>query len=318
MVMLLAAALALAAGLALQRGGVCAVLAVREAIEDRRWRRFVSFVECAAWSLIGLLAADAAGWMSVGDWPAQPSLSLALLGGATFGAGALINGACAFGTIGRIAAGESAFLAMPVGFVAGALGARMLGASAGHASGAAFSSPAFAFVISVLVAFALLRLWSGAEAAPGLRAAIGRFMAPQWPPPLAMAVMAGASVSLMLLVYSWPYTSLLVDVASRAGVQVLERALLACALLAGAFVGAWSAGRFALRTPRPRALTASLCGGALMGAGATLVPGGNDALVLIGIPLLQPAAFAAYAAMIAAIALGFLARRYLTRAQRMC
>jgi toxin CptA len=46
----------------------------------------------------------------------------------------------------------------------------------------------------------------------------------------------------------------------------------------------------------------SVAGGALMAAGSLLIPGSNDALVLIGLPLLHPHAWLAFAVMCLVIA----------------
>lgn len=308
---LLAAALAVIAGFALQRGSICAVKAVREGVVARDWRGFVALLECSAWALLGLLGAAGFGLIQLHGWPTQPSIFLALLGGAIFGAGALINGACALGTVGRLAAGEAAFLAMPVGFVLGALGARELGARTEHAAAFAFAGPALVLILAALTGLGLYRMWLAWRAAPNGAAIVSHLAAPHWPPALAMAITALANVGLFALVYSWPYTTLLVDVASGMNMDTLARAALALALVLGAGLGAASAGRFAWRAPTRAALAECFAGGALMGAGGALIPGGNDALILIGLPLLQPAAFAAYAAMVAAIALGFSARRRL-------
>ncbi len=53
--------------------------------------------------------------------------------------------------------------------------------------------------------------------------------------------------------------------------------------------------------PRPSWLR-NLGGGALMGLGTALLPGGNDALVLYGIPSLSPHALPALATMVIGIA----------------
>ena len=90
------------------------------------------------------------------------------------------------------------------------------------------------------------------------------------------------------------------------------RAVLALALVFGAGAGALSAGRFKWRAPGLHAAASCFFGGVLMGAGGALIPGGNDALVLLGMPLLQLSAFAAYAAMTAMIAAGFWLRRQRT------
>ncbi len=305
----LALALAFLAGFALQRGNICAVLAVREVVEERDWRRFAAILECAVWALAGLLIAEALALMRRSEWPAQPSFLLATFGGAAFGAGALLNGACAFGTIGRLAAGEWGFVAMPAGFFLGAAGAHALGAVAPAGESAALSGPLLAPTIAALAAFAAFRLWSAWRAAPGPAAMLATVRAAHWPPALAMAVTGLANVALLTLVFAWPYTTLLVDVALGHAMDVALRVLLIALLVGGAIIGALSAGRFMLRGPSPAGAASSLAGGALMGAGAMLIPGGNDGLVLLGLPLLQPSAFAAYAAMAGVIALGFAARR---------
>ena len=50
-------------------------------------------------------------------------------------------------------------------------------------------------------------------------------------------------------------------------------------------------------------------GGVVMGWGSLLIPGSNDGLILIGIPLLQPDAWLGFASMFAAIAAAMLISR---------
>ena len=317
MAWLFALPLAVVAGFALQRGHICAVIAVREAVKERRYARFLSFVECAAWALIGLLFVHAMGWMALGAWPQPPSLLFAALGGALFGIGALVNGACAFGSVGRLAAGETSFLAMVPGFMLGVVVASNVGAIAMNGATPTvllLHGPVFALLVIGLLAFALWRLWSAKRAASTPTAAFQHFTAPRWPPALAMAVIALVNVVLMLLVFAWPYTTLLIDVTLTRGMDFLVRSLIVAALVAGAFWGAQSAGKFTLRGAGVREIATRFGGGVLMGSGAAMIPGGNDALVLLGLPLLQPTALAAYAAMIAVIAAGFTLQRATTAA----
>lgn len=314
MLFVVAPALAFIAGFALQRGGICIVIAVREAVELGRWRRFLSFLECSAWAMIGLLIVNAMGWMALGAWPQQASIPLALLGGAVFGAGALVNGACAFGSAGRFAAGELSFLAFIPGFVTGAALVTVTGGAVAMRPEPQAQLPNAVVVVLVLAltAFAVWRLWTAWRDAPTFTQTVARLRAPHWPAPLAMAVIAFANVALLTIVFAWPYTTLLVDYALSRGMDLLARTAIVLVFLAGAGVGAASAGRFKLRGASWSELGARLGGGALMGFGAALIPGGNDALVLLGLPLLQPTAFAAYAAMAAVIAAGFAARRATT------
>lgn len=309
----LAAALAFIAGFAVQRGGICAVRAVRDAVEEGDGRRFLALLECAGWAALLLLLANAAGLMRVPAWPAQASFPLAILGGALFGAGALINGACAFGTMGRLAAGELSFLAMPAGFVPGAVIAAYFAMQPRAQASFGIGAPWLWVLAFVLALFAGYRLYTAWRDAPDFSTAARRLRGAHWPPALAMAVTAFANVALLLLAASWPYTTLLVDAALMQGSDFALRATLVALFALGAFAGAWSAGRFAVRAPNFAALGASFAGGALMGAGAALTPGGNDALVLVGMPLMQPSAFAAYASMTGVIGLGFLTRRLARR-----
>jgi hypothetical protein len=62
-------------------------------------------------------------------------------------------------------------------------------------------------------------------------------------------------------------------------------------------------------TPR-RAWLRNIFGGVLMGIGVALAPGGNDALVLYGIPSLSPHALPAFLAMAAGIAAALLVMRH--------
>jgi toxin CptA len=91
-------------------------------------------------------------------------------------------------------------------------------------------------------------------------------------------------------------------------------------LLFGALlVGATSAGITRAmrgeRSRRPRVTLSQLArclgGGALMGWASLMIPGGNDSLVLVAMPLLRPYAWVAFAAMCVAIGAVSLSRSVL-------
>jgi len=60
-------------------------------------------------------------------------------------------------------------------------------------------------------------------------------------------------------------------------------------------------GSFRLRRPEGRRAGVHLAAGTLMGFGAAMAPGGNDALILNTIPNLSPHALPTFAAMLAGI-----------------
>jgi len=303
--------LAFIVGYAMQRGGICAVLAARELIETGRWARFQSFLECAAWAMLGLLIADAIMVKPLQTWTWPTLLPNAAAGGVLFGAGALLNGACAFGSASRLTAGEISFAALIAGFVGGAAVAQhlMTRAETAHAALAFVMGPVFLLAVIGVCSFALWRAAGLLALGAGPRAMVARLRAPVWPPALAMFIIALANVGLILVAPNWPYTSLLVDIATGRHNGDATRVFFALFLLGGGVVGALTAGRFKLRTGTIIDWGVRSAAGAIMGVGAALIPGGNDALVLLGMPLLQPVAFVAYAAMIATIAFGFWAQR---------
>jgi hypothetical protein len=98
------------------------------------------------------------------------------------------------------------------------------------------------------------------------------------------------------------------------GEDLARRALMALMFLAGAVAGGVAGGDFRLAPGRALIWLRSGAGGALMAAGAALVPGGNDAMLLVGLPLLLPNLIAAYAAMAGTLMLiEYVARRFSPR-----
>jgi toxin CptA len=92
--------------------------------------------------------------------------------------------------------------------------------------------------------------------------------------------------------------------------SVAARTVLGVALLAGAALGGWTAGRFRSMPIAAAQALRCLGGGVLMGRGSLLIPGGNDGLILVAMPLARPYAWLAFATMCVTIALARLwARR---------
>ena len=114
-------------------------------------------------------------------------------------------------------------------------------------------------------------------------------------------------LAMLLLVGAWAYTDALASLARGMTASLAARLALAVALLAGAIWGGWTAGRFRATRISAAALLRCTAGGALMGAGTLLIPGSNDGLILVGMPLLWPYAWVGFATMCAAIGLARLA-----------
>lgn len=287
----LVAALVLLAGYATQRGSVCAVRATNELVLERKASRYIGFFFCAACGLLVMALGQVLGRPVFAQYTGLPLSLAAIAGGAIVGVGAYINGRCAFGTVAELGSGRLSRLATLLGFIAGTvLGDR---AHMGVADFPTLASPLLALAAPTTMALAaastaVLGAWLARLARPN--------PPPEWTPLQAMAVIGLGNGVLLVLARSWPYTSLLMQLA-RGGYDGLARgATMAVVFVLGAVAGGMVRG-FDLQAGTTRDWLRALAGGTVMGIGAVLVPGGNDAMLLVGVPLLLPNLLAAYVAM---------------------
>lgn len=119
---------------------------------------------------------------------------------------------------------------------------------------------------------------------------------------------------MLLLVGAWAYTDVLAELARGMAGNLITGSLLLVALFLGAMLGGWTAGRFrSTRISLAQSLNC-LLGGLLMGWGTLLIPGGNDGLILVGLPLLWPYAWVAFLTMCMSIGVASLAQKAFTGA----
>jgi Sulphur transport len=295
-------------GFAIQRGGTCTVAAAQEWVESGRIARLSAMGEAALWVAGGLVLLQALGLLAP---HARATVSFAatgwtVLGGALLGLGAWVNRACVFGAIARLGSGEWAYAATPIGFYLGCLTVPTLFAPPlpqTHAEASLLLQFASWFALP-FAAFIAWRLLGAARRRPA-----GPLH------PHAATVLIGITfLATLLLAGAWAYTDVLAELARpHDGMtpELLGRSLLLFALLGGALWGGWSAGRLRRTRLRAAAVLRCLLGGILMGWGSLLIPGGNDGLILIGLPLLLPYAWIAFATMFGVIALALRLQRRL-------
>ena len=162
-----------------------------------------------------------------------------------------------------------------------------------------------------LVPIAVYMLWRGRAAlrAVGRGGNFGKI----WAPHQATVVIGAAFVVMMLTVGNWAYTQVLADAARGMVAGLSVKLALFGGLLAGSITGGWTAGLISPVRPAAKELARCLIGGGMMGAGSLLIPGGNDGLILLGLPLVLPYAWVALASMVVAIILGMLVERKFSR-----
>jgi len=316
MALLGAASLAAIMGFAIQRGATCTVAAVEELMHERKAQRLLGLMEASSWVGGGLLIAHSLGWLM--QLPAGRVLGWQTVAGAALlGVGAFVNRACVFGAVARLASGEWAYLAAPFGFYLGCVAFAHLphGASPPLLEGGSLVLQAPGWV-AVWVACAMAwRVVAGVRAA-GQNASLDeryhkRLLASAWSPGPATVVIGVAFLFLLLIAGAWAYTDVLAEWARGAMGANITRMLLLFALFGGAAWGGWTAGRFRFARPRPAQIARCLIGGALMGWGSQWIPGSNDGLILMGVPLLWPYAWVALLTMGASIAISIKLQRAL-------
>lgn len=297
-------------GLAIQRGTTCTVVALDELLRTRRPTRLLAIVEASVWVGGGLLLAHA--FAQLHETPADYAVTRwTLLGAALLGIGAVVNRGCIFGTVARFGSGEWAYAATPVGFFVGSMSVQTVFAPPAPqvvpAGSPVLDAPAW--VAWLFVGFALFRL-------ARLFTQRGTSKAQWWSPHAATTVIGITFVGMFLLAGAWAYTDVLVDVVRGMAHSVAARALLALALLLGAIAGGII--DRPLRGVPVTAVAVARCfmGGVLMGWGGLLVPGGNDGLILLGMPLLWPYAWAAFAVMCVVITLSLMLAQRLSVRRR--
>ncbi len=104
---------------------------------------------------------------------------------------------------------------------------------------------------------------------------------------MATTVIGITFLAMLLLVGAWAYTDVLAELA-RGMAASLARPLRCCCSRCwpARRWGGWTAGRFARHAPSSRRSSLRcFAGGVLMGWGSLLIPGGNDGLILVGMPL---------------------------------
>jgi uncharacterized protein len=298
--MLATTALLFLIGYASQRAGVCMVRAVREVIERRRVHRLAGFTLAAATAMIVMGVAEwlgAAPFMTI--LGTAPNLH-AVAGGILFGLGSLLGGHCAMGLLASLTNGElwrSASIATMI------VAALLLGPSM---SSAVLMLPALPPAPSPLTGHVGLALTLGGIMAAAASTYIYRrigWKRPRggWSPLIAMGLIGAASGILFALDRQWVYTSRIAELAYGTATATVMTLAGLFALIGGMVIAALAGGTFKLKLGSAHEWLRAAAGGLMMGAGATLVPGGNDAMLFTGLPLLLPNLLIGYAAFTATL-----------------
>lgn len=276
-------------GFANQRGGTCTVAAIEEVIRSGGFTRLLAVLEASLWVGCGLVVLQALGALPAMPPGYAPRL-LTVGGGVLFGVGAVVNGACLFGTVARFGSGEWAYAATPVGLFVGSL------ATVGVQAADRLPHPSVVLAASAFSLLAAAGLLLARLASHGMTIRRRRrpILEHIWSPHVATTLIGVTFLIAFVTAGHWDYADFLTELAHGQTQGWPGKTLLAAALIAGAVVGGWTAGRLRLVRPTRSELLKRFVGGTLMGAGASLIPGGNTGLILLGMPMLWPYAWLAF------------------------
>jgi len=279
-------------GFANQRGPICTVGAIREIVTERRYVRFAALLEAAIWVGAGLVILEGSALL-----PRVPhgygTNAATLLGGALLGLGSFINGTCAIGTIARIGARHWGYLGTLIGFLLGSV-AMLWHPAPSQLDDTSIILMASAWLMATCIVVLAGRLLMHGQSI--WRASV-RPMGYVWSPHIATSVVGVSFLVALVAVGSWSYTDTLAALVRGTAFDLPLNLLLFGALFLGALIGGWTTPVPGSGLPKGAPPGRCLLGGGLMGIGAAMVPGGNDSLLLIGMPLLLPYAWVAFASM---------------------
>jgi len=314
--------LAAAIGFTAQQASLCTVRAVAEVLSTRRGLMLLSFVKTVLWVFVLtqlLLLLWPGAVRPATGWSLSPQ---AVAGGVIFGLGAAVNGGCSVTVISKLANGRLAMLANLLGLIMGLFATLFLTREITAAAPQEAPRLAAGFEPWLLAATAGLGLWALWEVQRLWRSRAreltwrARVTAESYRLSTAAALLGISNALLYALNGAWAYTGTLgqftkASIGEASSPVPILWGLLA-ALIAGAALSGWHRKTLSLRLGGWRDWSRHFAGGILMGAGAAMIPGGNDVLLLHGIPNLSAHALPAFAGIVIGIAVALILGRRMT------
>lgn len=292
-------------GASAHRAGLCTVKAVSEVVTTHRARLIVSFLKASLWTT-GILA-----WAALLGAPVElgqrPFLASGLAGGLIFGIGAGLNGACSFSTLARLADGHFVMVFTLIGWAVAILSFQQFHPGFHIAAAGSAVPSAMAFPLSVWMLWEMRNLWRRRVATlSGIRTGY-------WSLSSAVLLIAVANSALLLVGRSWSFTSTALCSAGEFPITPCQHTGMLWTISVAAMVTMIGSSlmrrSFRIRRTTVKAALRHLTAGLAMGTGASLIPGGNDGLILFGLPAFSPHALPSWTAIVAGITLSLFALR---------
>lgn len=293
--------LAFGVGFSSRRGGICLVAATAEIIETGKAKTLLFVIEAMIVSLAITVPAMLLFPTSFQGSQSYGLSFLFIIGAFLYGVGGAINGGCALGSMNKLMSGHVNFFGTIIGIGIG-LAIPLVFAHKSTAlinewimSNASTRGYLFA-IVAVVWLVVLWRLWHHAfRNTHSFQELVQQFIHSALSRNVLAIFMLGACAALLFLMlgHSWDYTSWIwrfqreyLVGASRitASSQFITVSITTMALMLGVFTASIVAHSFQLRLFSISRFLTKLVAGGLMGYGAHYIYGGNDTLVLYGLP----------------------------------
>ena len=294
-------------GYAMKRGGLCTYAAVVQIVNERRFERMMVFLGVAAWATLIILPLH---WI----FPSQISLSfthnnllIATVGGAILGLGAFLNRGCFFGTFVALVSGNINYIATLIGL--------SFGVSVTYnyltdflpntlTISYVYEPTLYAYLwLIFMTLFALFMSFSILLSKDHFIKKVSGLDILSWKSVFSMITIGIGGVLLYATVNGWNYSDVLTNTTFKLiGIQQKGATTIALlstiSLIIGGITAAVVAKQFVIRRVNFFLIVGCFTGGAVMGSASMLIPGGNDGLLLKGIPSLAPHALGGYLSML--------------------
>lgn len=270
-------------GFSISRGIVCTYVATRELVANQQPARLIALIEGAAWAglIYAVLGASPSlpnGWLPFG---------YLIAGAVLFALGTYINGACIFGSVAHLGGGNLEFALVFVGVFAISFLNRFAQLLPAHPpQSLALPAGGSVFFAVLLVLIGIRYLVTRPEQRNFLRLTM---------------VMATTALTTTILAILLPRFSITTTIEHLLVVPLSGGAVAVGMYLGSLFAPRLHGQRFKLTAPSWTGAIRRLTGGLLIGVGAALIPGGNDTLLLIGLPAVALQALIAYTILIVAL-----------------
>lgn len=280
----LIAILSFALGFALNRGSICTVIATADLVARRRPARSIALLESALWAGLVYALLDTSPFMPEGWLP----LGYLVAGTVLFAVGSYVNGACVFGSVGHFGNGDIEFALVFVGiFIVTYIEplTNLLPSQPPLTMPLPGGALPMVGILAVLL-LARLAVTRREEKNFGL---------------LSMA-MAAVGLAFTLIATLTPLFSITASIETVVSVPVAGAVTIVGMSLGSIVSAVLRERRLVIKWPTWQGVMRHLAGGMLMGLGAVFIPGGNDTLLLVGLPGAAWQAFVSYALLVAVLA----------------